>query len=165
MGNTCSTSLSWTWGLRAAVASPLWGCSRTAYAFPFSSSCKGGDFSVPVDVTCGSYMSSSTARKKTAEDFPSRGESSATWQAGAFRCPPPLCAGSTPRGGSSSVPSQPLTASKAHVWEWKGNFSEVRQQQTCFFTPYRTDANQHLCCKGSFHFLLTFQCFLLVFIT
>lgn len=129
---------SWTWGLGAAAASPLPGCSLTAYAFPFSHSRKRGDFCVPVDITRGSYMSSSSARKKTAEDFPSRGESLAMWQSGTFRCLPCFVQVALKEEGAAVSPTSPppalasaqqalwtlpsssfLTASKARVWEWK----------------------------------------------
>lgn len=62
--------------MQSALLLALLGCSLTAYASPFSLSCKGGDFSVIVDVTRDSYTSPSSARKKTAEDLANRGESS-----------------------------------------------------------------------------------------
>lgn len=108
--HACVPMGNWTWGLGAAAASPLSGCSLTAYALPFSLSCKGGDFSVPVDVTRGSYVSSSSSRKKIAEDFPSGGESSAAWQAGAFRCLPGVTQGAPEGEGASVSPVSPPPA-------------------------------------------------------
>lgn len=62
--------------MQSALLLALLGCSLTVYASPFSLSCKGGDFSVIVDVTRDSYTSPSSARKKTAEDLANKGESS-----------------------------------------------------------------------------------------
>lgn len=73
-----------------------------------SFSCKGGDFGDP-QMPHVVYVSSSSARKETAEGVPSKGESSAALPG---RCRPylsPLCAGIT-QGGSSTIPSQPLPA-------------------------------------------------------
>lgn len=65
-------------------------------------------------------------------------------------------------GAEGRVPGVPPWEGPKHAGQWAG--SDTGKLQNSFSIPRHTDM-KGLLCKGSFHFPLTFQCFLLIFIT